>query len=76
MDSYYGGDDDFKSFVGETLGDPIVQLVIVVVCLVLLTFLALKAGFSLWVMAKLGLGEEETPAAEHLRSKKLWGTLL
>ena len=48
---------DTEISVGLWLDRPAVQLAIGVVVILMLVFLALKAGFSLWLMSKLGLGE-------------------
>jgi len=43
--------------LGYWLDRPFVQLVIGIIVVLMLVFLALKAGFSLWLMNKLGMGE-------------------
>ena len=48
---------DSETALGSWLDRPFVQLAIGIVVVLMLLFLALKAGFSLWLMNKLGLGE-------------------
>ena len=68
---------DIEQTVGKYLARPSIQLVIVIVCLVLLAFLALKAGFSLWIMGKIGINKEEpAKTTEYLSNRKLWAALL
>jgi hypothetical protein len=48
---------DNELMVGMYLDRPVVQLILGVVIVLMLVFLAGKAGFSLWLMSKLGMGE-------------------
>ncbi len=48
---------DNENAVKLLLDHPYMQLAIGVVVVLMLVFLALKAGFSLWLMNKLGYGE-------------------
>ena len=48
---------DNEIALGLWLDRPFVQLAIGLVVVLMLVFLALKAGFSLWLMSKLGFGE-------------------
>lgn len=48
---------DMESTISHQLDRPYTTLVIGIVVFLMLLFLALKAGFSLWLMAKLGFGE-------------------
>jgi hypothetical protein len=48
---------DNEITLGFWLDRPYVQLAIGIIVAVMLIFLALKAGFSLWLMNKLGYGE-------------------
>lgn len=48
---------DTEISLGFWLDRPYVQLAIGLVVVLMLLFLALKAGFSLWLMNKLGFGE-------------------
>lgn len=48
---------DNEIALGFWLDRPYVQLTIGIVVVLMLVFLALKAGFSLWLMSKLGFGE-------------------
>lgn len=48
---------DTEKTVGDFLDRPFIQLAIGIVVVLMLLFLALKAGFSLWVLQKLNLSE-------------------
>jgi hypothetical protein len=56
-DTQTSHDQDYEVDVGLWLDRPYIQLAIGIIVVLMLVFLALKAGFSLWLMSKLGLGE-------------------
>jgi hypothetical protein len=45
---------DTERTVGEVLDRPTIKLAIIIVVILMLAFIAIKDGFSLWVMSKLG----------------------
>jgi hypothetical protein len=49
--------EDYETVVGHQLDRPYTMLVIGFVVVLMLLFLALKAGFSMWLMSKIGFGE-------------------
>lgn len=49
---------DYETEVGIWLERPYVKLAIIIVFVLMVVFLALKSGFSLWLMTKLNLGSE------------------
>ena len=59
--------DQTKEQIKNILSDSYVRLSIVVAALVMLIFIALQEGFSVWVMTKLGL-EEKVAESEQLVS--------
>ena len=44
--------------IGEVINRPYFRLAFIVVCLLLLGFVAFKEGFSLWILSKLNLNKE------------------
>jgi hypothetical protein len=48
---------DTELVIGSWLDSPYVQLAIGIIVVLMLLFLALKAGFSLWLLNKIGYGE-------------------
>lgn len=50
---------DTEKSVGETISRPYFRLAFIIVCLVLLSFVAIKEGFSIWLLSKLNLSKSE-----------------
>lgn len=48
-----------EQLVGEILARPYVRLALIILCLLMIGFLAAKAGFSLWVLSTLNLNQTE-----------------
>jgi hypothetical protein len=49
---------EYEQKVGEVISRPYFRLAFVVVCLILLSFVAIKEGFSLWILSKLRITKE------------------
>jgi hypothetical protein len=50
--------EDTEQKIGEVINRPYVRLAFIIVCLLLLSFVAFKEGFSLWLLSKLRLTSE------------------
>jgi hypothetical protein len=51
--------EDTERKLGDVINRPYFRLAFIVICLVLLTFVAIKEGFSLWLLSKLHLSASE-----------------
>ena len=57
-------DSEYEHKIGDVINRPYFRLAFIVVCLLLLGFVAFKEGFSLWILSKLRL----TSSTERLTS--------
>ncbi len=55
---------NYEKSVGEVINRPYFRLAFIIVCLILLGFVAFKEGFSLWVLSKLRITKEHLTPAE------------
>lgn len=55
---------DYEQSVGEVINRPYFRLGFIVVCLLLLGFVAFKEGFSLWILSKLRLTKERMESGD------------
>lgn len=55
---------DYEEKVGEVINRPYFRLAFIVVCLLLLGFVAFKEGFSLWILSKLHLNQERLESGQ------------
>ena len=49
---------EFEKDLGEFLNRPYFRLAFIIVCVVLLSFVSFKEGFSIWILSKLHLSKE------------------
>ena len=54
----------YEENLGEIINRPYFRLAFIVVCLLLLGFVAFKEGFSLWILSKLRLNKEHLDSSE------------
>jgi len=56
----------YEQTVGDFISRPYFRLAFIAVCLILLTFVAMKEGFSLWLLSKLSLTTEHLTPTEQI----------
>ena len=65
--------EEYERTVGEVIDRPYFRLAFIIVCLLLLGFVAFKEGFSLWILSKLNLSQEHLSPCPPGKSQNIMG---
>lgn len=64
---------DTEQIIGEVISRPYFRLAFIIVCLLLLGFVAIKEGFSLWILNKLNFNKEHLSPCPPGQSQNIMG---